>query len=142
MENPFKLIDLIKLRNSKKGKVHHRVHFSFILDWSCSSSDESLKSVARWYWTEKQTKSKHGKMSRKLDGWERSQYSDSPTRHIDTIRINTQFYPDLMVNVFKCNDDIVKGARSDCFDFFSNFQRFWYQKKGHIFLITPGVFYA
>ncbi len=27
-------------------------------------------------------------------------------------------------------------------DFFSNFQRFWYQKKAHIFLITPGEFYS
>ncbi len=36
----------------------------------------------------------------------------------------------------------LKEARSDCFTFFSNFRRFWYQKKGHIFLITPGEFYA
>ncbi len=36
----------------------------------------------------------------------------------------------------------VKGARSDCFRFFSNFQRFWYQKKACIFLITPGEFYS
>ncbi len=36
----------------------------------------------------------------------------------------------------------IKGARSDCFGFFSNFQRLWYQKKGHIFLITPGEFYS
>ncbi len=27
-------------------------------------------------------------------------------------------------------------------DFFSNFQRFWYQKKAHIFLITPGESYS
>ncbi len=27
-------------------------------------------------------------------------------------------------------------------DFFSNFQKFWYQKKAHIFLITPGEFYS
>ncbi len=36
----------------------------------------------------------------------------------------------------------LKGARSDHFRFFSNFQRFWYQKKIHIFLITPGEFYS
>ena len=36
----------------------------------------------------------------------------------------------------------IKGARSDCFKFFSNFQRFWYQEKAHIFLITPGEFNA
>ncbi len=35
-----------------------------------------------------------------------------------------------------------KGAQSDCFRFFSNFQRFWYQKKGHIFLITLGKCYS
>ncbi len=28
-------------------------------------------------------------------------------------------------------------TRSDCFRFFSNFLRFWYQKKALIFLITP-----
>ena len=27
-------------------------------------------------------------------------------------------------------------------DFFSNLQRFWYQKKAHIFLITPCEFYS
>ncbi len=27
-------------------------------------------------------------------------------------------------------------------DFFSNFRRFWYQKKTHIFLITHGEFYS
>ncbi len=36
----------------------------------------------------------------------------------------------------------VKGAWSDCFRFFSNYQRFWYQKKAHIFLITPDEFYS
>ncbi len=36
----------------------------------------------------------------------------------------------------------LKGARSDCFRFFSNFWRFWYQKKAHIFLITPDEFYS
>ncbi len=36
----------------------------------------------------------------------------------------------------------LKGARSDCFRFFSNFWRFWYQKKVHIFLITVGEFYS
>ncbi len=36
----------------------------------------------------------------------------------------------------------IKGARSDCFRFFSNFRRFWYQKKAHIFLITSGEFYS
>ncbi len=30
----------------------------------------------------------------------------------------------------------LNGARSDCFRFFSNFLRFWYQEKAHIFLIT------
>ncbi len=35
-----------------------------------------------------------------------------------------------------------KGARSDWFRFFSNFRRFWYQKKAHIFLITPGEFHS
>ncbi len=36
----------------------------------------------------------------------------------------------------------IKGARSDHFKFFSNFRRFWYQKKACIFLITPGEFYG
>ena len=36
----------------------------------------------------------------------------------------------------------LKGARSDHFKFFSNFWRFWYQMKAHIFLITPGEFYS
>ena len=25
---------------------------------------------------------------------------------------------------------------------FSNFRKFWYQKKAHMFLITPGEFYS
>ncbi len=37
---------------------------------------------------------------------------------------------------------LFKGAQSDCFRFFSNFRRFWYQKKAHIFLITPGEFHS
>ena len=37
---------------------------------------------------------------------------------------------------------VIKGARSDRCRFFSNFQRFWYQKKACIFLITPGDFYS
>ena len=32
-----------------------------------------------------------------------------------------------------------KGVLSDCVRFFSNFLRFWYQKKAHL-LITPGEF--
>ena len=35
-----------------------------------------------------------------------------------------------------------KEARSDHFNFFSNFWRFWYQMKAHIFLIIPGEFYS
>ncbi len=35
-----------------------------------------------------------------------------------------------------------KGARSDSFTFFSNLLRFWYQKKVHILLITPGELYS
>ncbi len=38
--------------------------------------------------------------------------------------------------------NMIKGARSDCFRFFSHFWRFWYQKKAHIFLISPGEFYS
>ncbi len=42
-----------------------------------------------------------------------------------------------------CTQTLVfKGARSDCFRFFSNFERFWYQKKAIIFLITPCEFYS
>ncbi len=37
---------------------------------------------------------------------------------------------------------VLKGAQSDCLRFFSNLRRFWYQKKAHIFLITPGEFYS
>ncbi len=36
----------------------------------------------------------------------------------------------------------LKGSRSNCFRFFSNFWRFCYQKKAHIFLITLGEFYS
>ena len=32
---------------------------------------------------------------------------------------------------------MIKGTRSNCFRLFSNFLRFLYQKKAHIFLITP-----
>ncbi len=43
--------------------------------------------------------------------------------------------------ILQCSSKVVgtlKGARSDCVRFFSNFRRFWYQKKAHIFLITTG----
>ncbi len=37
---------------------------------------------------------------------------------------------------------VFKGAWSDCFRFFSDFLRFWYQKKAHIFFIAPCEFYG
>ena len=40
-----------------------------------------------------------------------------------------------------CLGDI-KGAWSDRFQIFSNFQKFWYQMKAHNFLIIPGEFYS
>ncbi len=41
----------------------------------------------------------------------------------------------------KCNM-YIKGAPSDHYNFLSNFRRFWYQMKDHIFLIIPGEFYS
>ena len=37
---------------------------------------------------------------------------------------------------------MVKGAQSYLFNFFSNFWRFWYHKKAHVFLITHDNFTA
>ena len=37
---------------------------------------------------------------------------------------------------------IIKGAQSYLFNFFSNFWRFWYHKKAHIFLITHVKFHG
>ncbi len=50
----------------------------------------------------------------------------------------------LIATYFCCYLSIlnIKGAWSDCFRFLSNLQRFWYQKKAHIFFFTPGEFYS
>ena len=47
-----------------------------------------------------------------------------------------------LLQIRRISEQVIKGARSDHFKFFSNFQRFWYQKKACIFLITPCEFYG
>ena len=48
-----------------------------------------------------------------------------------------------IICVLYCSVDyIIKGAESYLFNFFSNFRRFWYHKKGHSFLIAHVKFHG
>ncbi len=49
---------------------------------------------------------------------------------------------DLLLQELWVHCSVIAKELPDRLRFFSNFQRFWYQKKAHIFLITPGEFYS
>ena len=47
-----------------------------------------------------------------------------------------------LIGLFGKVENRLQGGRSNCFRIFSNYLRFWYQKKTHFFLITCGEFYS